>query len=173
MIYQFRSKAGPDVIMMADLTKRIFDILGRSLEPRGILTVEKLPALITALETAILQDLEDRSKAKSETEAGVDKPKLADRLGQRAYPFLELMKQAKALQARLDATEMVHCAKFSFNPIHGKIYFLYYDERNQTNVLIQNGPKNWSCGIPDGWIYSMAVKKLGDSTWAVVEEDEL
>ena len=25
-----------------------------------------------------------------------DKPKLADRLGQRAYPFLELMKQGKA-----------------------------------------------------------------------------
>jgi len=31
-----------------------------------------------------------------------------------------LMKQARALQARLDATEMVHGAKFSFNPIHGK-----------------------------------------------------
>jgi hypothetical protein len=96
MIYQFRSKAGPDVIMMADLTKRIFDILGRSLEPRGILTVEKLPALITALETAILQDLEERSKAKSGAEEGIEKPKLTDRLGQRAYPFLELMKQAKA-----------------------------------------------------------------------------
>jgi len=96
MIYQFRSKAGPDVIMLADLTKRIFDILGRSLEPRGILTVEQLPDLITALETAILKDLEERSKAKSESEDGTEKPKLADRLGQRAYPFLELMKQAKA-----------------------------------------------------------------------------
>ncbi len=39
MIYQFRSKAGPDVIMLADLTQRIFEILGRPLEPRGILTV--------------------------------------------------------------------------------------------------------------------------------------
>jgi hypothetical protein len=77
-----------------------------------------------------------------------------------------LMKQAKALQARLDATEMVHSAKFSFNPIHGKIYHLYYDSRNSVNVLIQNGPREWSCGIPDGWTYSMAVKKLGDSTWA-------
>ena len=96
MIYQFRSKAGPDVIMLADLTKRIFDILGRPLEPRGILTVEQLPDLITALETAILQDLEERSKSKSETEDGTEKSKLADRLGQRAYPFLELMKQAKA-----------------------------------------------------------------------------
>ena len=92
MIYQFRSKAGPDVIMLADLRQRIFDILGRSLEPKGILTVEQLPSLITALETAILKDLEERSEAEN---AG-EKPKLADRLGQRAYPFLELMKQGKA-----------------------------------------------------------------------------
>ena len=96
MIYQFRSKAGPDVIMLADLTKRIFDILGRPLEPRGILTEEQLPELITALETAILKDLEERSKVKSDNEEQTEKPKLADRLGQRAYPFLELMKQAKA-----------------------------------------------------------------------------
>jgi hypothetical protein len=94
MIYQFRSKAGPDVIMLADLSKRIFDILARPLEPRGILTVEQLPNLITTLETAILKDLAERSK--TEGEDGAEKPKLADRLGQRAYPFLELMKQAKA-----------------------------------------------------------------------------
>ena len=96
MIYQFRSKAGPDVIMLADLTQRIFDIFGRSLEPRGILTKEQLPTLITALETAILQDLEERSKANNPANEKTEKPKLADRLGQRAYPFLELMKQAKA-----------------------------------------------------------------------------
>ena len=94
MIYQFRSKAGPDVIMLADLTKRIFDIFARPLEPRGILTVEQLPKLITTLETAILKDLEERSK--SQKEDGGKNLKLADRLGQRAYPFLELMKQANA-----------------------------------------------------------------------------
>ncbi|MEY3418394.1 DUF1840 domain-containing protein [Polynucleobacter sp. AP-Ainpum-60-G11] len=96
MIYQFRSKAGPDVIMLADLTQRIFDILGRPLEPRGILTVEQLPALIIALETAILKDLEDRAKSNTADQENTEKPKLADRLGQRAYPFLELMKQARA-----------------------------------------------------------------------------
>jgi hypothetical protein len=92
MIYQFRSKAGPDVIMLADLTKRIFDIFARPLEPRGILTIEQLPSLITTLETAILKDLEERSQ--SQSDKGIEKPRLADRLGQRAYPFLELMKQA-------------------------------------------------------------------------------
>ena len=94
MIYQFRSKAGPDVIMLADLSKRIFDILARPLEPRGILTVEQLPNLITTLETAILRDLAERSK--TEAADGAEKPRITDRLGQRAYPFLELMKQAKA-----------------------------------------------------------------------------
>jgi hypothetical protein len=92
MIYQFRSKAGPDVIMLGDLTNRIFDIFARPLEPRGILTIEQLPTLITTLETAILKDLEERSK--SQTDGGIEKLRLADRLGQRAYPFLELMKQA-------------------------------------------------------------------------------
>lgn len=96
MIYQFRSKAGPDVIMLADLTQRIFAILGRPLEPRGILTVEQLPALIIALETAILKDLEERANSNAVDKEHAEKPKLADRLGQRAYPFLELMKQAKA-----------------------------------------------------------------------------
>ncbi len=96
MIYQFRSKAGPDVIMLADLTQRIFEILRRPLEPRGILTVEQLPNLIIALETAILKDLEERAKSNTADQENTEKPKLADRLGQRAYPFLELMKQAKA-----------------------------------------------------------------------------
>jgi hypothetical protein len=96
MIYQFRSKAGPDVIMLADLTQRIFEILGRPLEPRGILTVEQLSSFIIALETAILKDLEERSKSNTADQENTEKPKLTDRLGQRAYPFLELMKQAKA-----------------------------------------------------------------------------
>ena len=96
MIYQFRSKAGPDVIMLADLTQRIFNILDRPLEPRGILTMEQLPPLITALETAILRDLEERSKSNITEQENTEKPRLTDRLGQRVYPFLELMKQAKA-----------------------------------------------------------------------------
>ena len=96
MIYQFRSKAAPDVIMLADLTQRIFEILGRPLEPRGILTVEQLPSLIISLETAILKDLEERSKSNATDQENSEKPKLTDRLGQRAYPFLALMKQAKA-----------------------------------------------------------------------------
>jgi hypothetical protein len=58
--------------------------------------MEQLPPLITALETAILRDLEERSKSNITEQENTEKPRLTDRLGQRAYPFLELMKQAKA-----------------------------------------------------------------------------
>jgi len=79
MIYQFRSKAGPDVIMLADLTQRIFEILGRPLEPRGILTVEHLPSLIISLETAILKDLEERAKSNATSQENTEKRQLTDR----------------------------------------------------------------------------------------------
>lgn len=54
-----------------------------------------------------------------------------------------LLRQAKGLQARLDATEMVNTAKFSFNPIHGKVYHLYYDERNS----VQYAHSEWPQGL--------------------------
>jgi hypothetical protein len=81
-----------------------------------------------------------------------------------------LMRQAKALRARLDATEMVHAAKFNFNPVYGKKYYLYQDEASGGYRLVQNSPNDWSCGIPAGWTYCQAVRKLGDSTWEVIEE---
>ncbi len=96
MIYQFHSKAGPDVIMLLDLSQRIFDILEHPLEKRGILVAERLPEFIARLESAIAADVASKSSA-SDTPADSDQEKpTSDRLGQRAFPFLELMKQARA-----------------------------------------------------------------------------
>ncbi len=96
MIYQFHCKAGPDVIMLSDLSQRIFDILKHPLEKRGILVAERLPEFITRLETAIAADVASKSSV-PDTPADSDQEKsTADRLGRRAFPFLELMKQACA-----------------------------------------------------------------------------
>ena len=100
MIYHFHSKAGPEVIMLSDLTERIFTILGKLLAQRGILTAAELPNLILLLEGAIIQDQQQRqSQSKPQLEsleassASRTAPK-GDPLGRRAFPFLELMKQA-------------------------------------------------------------------------------
>ncbi len=101
MIYQFRSKAGPDVIMLTDLTRRIFDAMGRNLENRGILTPDQIPSLISKLEEAIALDLKDlqmnKGSHQEHNQNEIDlPPNNKDRLGQRAFPFLMLMKQANS-----------------------------------------------------------------------------
>ena len=96
MIYQFHSKAGPDVIMLSDLSQRIFDILEHPLDKRGILVVERLPEFISKLESAIAADVALRAAAADDSADSNSEKPIADRLGQRAFPFLELMKQAHA-----------------------------------------------------------------------------
>ena len=105
MIYRFHSKAGPDVIMLSDLSERIFAVLGKPLEQRGILTATHLPDLISLLESAIIQDQEQRQSQvsfKSSLQSPGNSPSppviKGDPLGRRAFPFLELMKQAAAAQ---------------------------------------------------------------------------
>ena len=71
--------------MLEDLTQQIFKVINRELSKDGILLVEQLPSLISQLEAAIALDAKERQSL----EEGQIK---TDRLGQRAVPFLELMK---------------------------------------------------------------------------------
>ena len=92
MLYQFHSKNSADCLMLKDLTQRLFLIINRPLEDKGIFLVEQLPDLIQKLEKAIEEDSELRKKASSNEALA----KLPDRLGQRAQPFLNLLKSALA-----------------------------------------------------------------------------
>ena len=77
--------------MLEDLSLRIFNVLGRELSKEGILLVEQLPSLIQVLEEAIALDAKERE--------GLPADQLkADRLGQRAFPFLELLKSSLKYQ---------------------------------------------------------------------------
>jgi len=73
--------------MLEDLALRIFKILHRELGKEGILLVEQLPSLIQCLEEAIAQDASERKGLTNDSQK-------SDRLGQRAYPFLELLRSS-------------------------------------------------------------------------------
>ncbi|WP_342749910.1 DUF1840 domain-containing protein [Polynucleobacter rarus] len=92
MLYKFQSKNSANCLMLEDLTKKIFQKIGKNLEPKGILTVDELPHFINLLESAIEQDVIARSKMSKEQLA------TSDRLGQRAFPFLTLLKSAHQYQ---------------------------------------------------------------------------
>ena len=84
--------------MLEDLTSKIFAIFGRPLEPRGIFLLEQLPIAIAKLEAAIAEDIErkknpaENARPESSEESGHSINH--DRLGQRAYPFISLLKEA-------------------------------------------------------------------------------
>ena len=82
--------------MLSDLSQRIFDILEHPLEKRGILIAERLPVFIARLESAITADAASKSSLRDSPIDSDQEKSTADRLGQRAFPFLELMKQARA-----------------------------------------------------------------------------
>jgi hypothetical protein len=97
MLYKFHCKKSADVFMLGDLTQKIFDIIGRPLEDKGVFLLEQIPTAIAKLEEAIAQDLELRKASVDDNEMSSEKaPAKSDRLGQRAFPFVKLLKEALA-----------------------------------------------------------------------------
>ena len=83
-----------------------------------------------------------------------------------------LQKQAEELKRRLDITDMVHQAKYEFQPYHGNTYWLLYDSRKDCTRLSITGPNDWSTGKPTEYEYICKVKWMGDYTWLEVKDDE-
>lgn len=83
-----------------------------------------------------------------------------------------LQKQAEALIRRLEITEMVHGAKYSFNPAINKCYWLFKDKKRDYIGLTPIGPGEWILGgTPEDYEYLAHVKFLGDQTWEEVYEE--
>ncbi|MCC7006673.1 MAG: DUF1840 domain-containing protein [Ottowia sp.] len=104
MLIIFRSKASADVVMLDDLATRLLAIVGRSLSPRGIFLVEELASAIAQLEAAIKVDVKQvHDQESTEERAAVNRHDVerADyaverlHLGQRAFPFLDMLRQAE------------------------------------------------------------------------------
>jgi len=80
-----------------------------------------------------------------------------------------LQRQADDVRRRLDITDLVHAAKYSFQIYHGQCYWLIMEQDKGTTRLIQTGPNDWTTGAPCDWQYICRVKWLGDYTWIEVD----
>lgn len=85
-----------------------------------------------------------------------------------------LQMQAEALMRRLTITEMVHAAKYGFNPAINKCYWLYKDLKKDYIGLTPIGPGEWILGsTPEDYEYIAHVKFLGDQTWEEVKKEDV
>ena len=98
------SSTSGEMIMFADDTRRLFEIIGKACTARGIFTHEQLPDAITKLQASIDQEKlashlgrmerKSQNEDKDEEEAENEHPSAnAVLLGQRAVPLLRLMER--------------------------------------------------------------------------------
>jgi len=80
-----------------------------------------------------------------------------------------LQRQADDVRRRLDITDLVHAAKYSFQIYHGQCYWLARDLSRGGTLLTQTGPDEWTTAKPDHYEYICRVKWLGDYTWVEVD----
>ena len=95
MIYKFKSKAAGDVIMLKPNGDHVLRIIGKEPGPRGIITLAEMPAAIAALETAIHREAHPQAKDDDDVPPAEERVSLK----QRAWPLVEMLKEAQAGQA--------------------------------------------------------------------------
>lgn len=81
-----------------------------------------------------------------------------------------LQKQAEQLKRRLDITDAIYSAEYSFKIYPGIEYWLLFDTKSNCTRLSTLGPNDWSAGHPTQYNYISKVKCLGDNTWIEIEE---
>lgn len=79
--------------MLDDLSERIFTVMQRPFESTGILLPEQIPNYLHLLDEAIQLERNATSKVLDVSEQSTVSKK--DPLGRRAFPFMELLKQAQ------------------------------------------------------------------------------
>ncbi|MEN3110663.1 DUF1840 domain-containing protein [Uliginosibacterium paludis] len=107
MLITFKSRADGDVIMFAEVARRILSILGKDpADTRGIVTVEQIPAAIAALRAAVEEDRLNTPPAEEkdpwEQEPGTPRQAAPISLAQRAAPLLAML--AHSLKAATPVT---------------------------------------------------------------------
>ncbi|MFM0040100.1 DUF1840 domain-containing protein [Paraburkholderia strydomiana] len=98
MLITFRSPAAPDVVMLKNLAQYLLNLIGKHLGSRGVIQHNELPRAIDRLETAISEE----AQADVALESLYHVPDAHGRtvgedhrgLGQRAWPLLDMMREA-------------------------------------------------------------------------------
>lgn len=99
MLYEFKSKATGTVVMTGPVAERLLAIVGKEAAPKGIFTVEQMPAAIEALQAAIAREKAEPAPQGEDEDRSDDRRREAVipvSLAQRAWPLVEALKAAHA-----------------------------------------------------------------------------
>ena len=95
MLYKFKSRSAPDLIMLEPHGRQILQIIGKTPGPTGIITAAQIPAAMAALQAAVAADEALTDAQEPTVDEAVERPDTV-RLHQRAAPFLEMLRRSVA-----------------------------------------------------------------------------
>jgi len=99
MLITFQSPATPDVVMLRDLAQYLLGLVGKRLNTRGVILHDELPRAISRLEAAISDDEKAEIVLESLQYSRERRQGSGSGLSQRAWPFLDMMREASKQNA--------------------------------------------------------------------------
>ena len=99
MLITFQSTASPDVVMLRDLAQYLLGLIGKRLDNRGVIMHDELPDAIGRLEAAISDDAAVEATIEPLHRSVRNDRESRNRLSQRAWPFLDMMREARRRDA--------------------------------------------------------------------------
>ena len=102
MLYKFKSKAAGDLILLEPQGRQFLQLIGKTLEPKGIIEPEHMGQAILALQEAVKTEEAQQAQAVAQAQdAGHAPPKVESiSLRQRCKPIIDMLQRCeKAGQA--------------------------------------------------------------------------
>jgi hypothetical protein len=98
MLYRFNSRATPPFVMLEVHARQLFDVIGKAPAPQGVVTIEQMPAAISALEAAMAREGRNAHNADNYAVEGHDEDAEKQHVGlrQRGQPLLHMLKESLA-----------------------------------------------------------------------------
>lgn len=111
---------------------------------------------------------EDKGRIKGNAVAAMHDQ--TDRQFRQLYEQMQtLIEQAKYLKSRVEVSERIYQATVPFQPVIGKIYFLY-KKKDGTDLLSMVSPDEWGKSFPYE-VFEAEVRLMSDHTWEVVRTE--
>lgn len=96
MLYRFKSQATADIVMLQATGELLLKIMGKTPEPKGVITVAQMPAALDALARAVADSEAAPAAAQEEDSDEYVQERDSVQLRQRAAPLVTMLKEASA-----------------------------------------------------------------------------
>jgi len=95
MLYKFKSKATGDLIVLEPQGRQFLSLIGKAVEPKGIIEAEQMPKAIKALQDAVAAEEMQQADAVAQAKAQGQKPPTfeAISLRQRTKPIIDMLER--------------------------------------------------------------------------------